>query len=335
MAKILSQDEIDALLTTVSAGESESGAAAQFHDEKLRSIVAYDFKHPNRVSKDQIRTLENMHDNFAGHFASALSSVMRTVADVDLVSVDQITYSEFIMSLVTPSCTYTFAAPPLDGVCLVDFNPTLTFSIIDRLFGGRGKIMETERELTTIERSVMANLVSRLYTELMRSWENLVPLEIEQKSFETNPQFIQIVPPGETVVVISFQIKLFQSTGLLTICYPYVSLEPIVTRLSAQNWIDATKKKNLEKDRTTNIHNVKQVQAQMAAILLRSTLKLRDFLELKLGDIVPSETKLDEAIEITINRRKKYFARPGLAGKKRAFQVLEVRDNIAEEMRND
>lgn len=335
MAKILSQDEIDALLTTVSSGESDSGAASQFHDEKLRSIVAYDFKHPNRVSKDQIRTLENMHDNFAGHFASALSSVMRTVADVDLVSVDQITYSEFIMSLVTPSCTYTFAAPPLDGVCLVDFNPTLTFSIIDRLFGGRGKIMETERELTLIERSVMANLVSRMYTELMRSWENLVPIEIEQKSFETNPQFIQIVPPGETVVVISFQIKLFQSTGLLTICYPYVSLEPIVTRLSAQNWIDATKKKNLEKDRTTNVHNVKQVQAQMAAILLRSTLKMRDFLELKLGDIVPSEMKLDEPVEITVNRRKKFYARPGLAGKKRAVQVLEVRDNIAEEIRND
>ena len=335
MAKILSQDEIDALLTTVSAGESVSGAAGQLQDEKLRSIVAYDFKHPNRVSKDQIRTLENMHDNFAGHFASALSSVMRTVADVDLVSVDQITYSEFIMSLVTPSCTYTFAAPPLDGVCLVDFNPTLTFSIIDRLFGGRGKIMETERELTSIERSVMANLVNRMYTELKRSWENLVPIEIEQKSFETNPQFIQIVPPGETVVVISFQIKLFQSTGLLTICYPYVSLEPIVTRLSAQNWIDATKKKNLEKDRTTNVHNVKQVQAQMAAILLRSTLKMRDFLELKLGDIVPSEMKLDEPVEITVNRRKKFYGRPGLAGKKRAFQVLEVRDNIAEEIRND
>ena len=335
MAKILSQDEIDALLTTVSAGESESGAAGQFQDEKLRSIVAYDFKHPNRVSKDQIRTLENMHDNFAGHFASALSSVMRTVADVDLVSVDQITYSEFIMSLVTPSCTYTFSALPLDGVCLVDFNPTLTFSIIDRLFGGRGKIMETERELTSIERSVMASLVGRMYTELKRSWENLVPLEIEQKSFETNPQFIQIVPPGETVVVISFQIKLFQSTGLLTICYPYVSLEPIVTRLSAQNWIDATKKKNLEKDRTTNVHNVKQVQAQMAAILLRSKLKMRDFLELKLGDIVPSEMKLDKSVEITVNRRKKFYARPGLAGKKRAFQVLEVRDNIAEEIRND
>ena len=335
MAKILSQDEIDALLTTVSTGEADTAEAINYDDEKLRSVVAYDFKHPNRVSKDQIRTLENMHDNFAGHFGSALSTALRTIADVDLVSVDQITYSEFIMSLVTPSCTYTFAAPPLDGVCLVDLNPTLTFSIIDRLFGGHGKIMETERELTTIERSVMANLVGRLYAELKKSWEHLVDITIEQKSFETNPQFIQIVPPGETVVVISFQVKLFQSTGLLTICYPYVSLEPIVTRLSAQNWIDATKKKNLAKDRDTNVHNVKKVEAEVAAVLLKSTMKLKDFLQLSLQDIVPSEKKIDQAIDVTVNRRLKFAARPGLAGKKRAIQVLDVRDNIAEELRND
>jgi flagellar motor switch protein FliM len=322
-------------LTTVSAGEAETAEAINYEDEKLRSVVAYDFKHPNRVSKDQIRTLENMHDNFAGHFGSALSTALRTIADVDLVSVDQITYSEFIMSLVTPSCTYTFAAPPLDGVCLVDFNPTLTFSIIDRLFGGHGKIMETDRELTAIERSVMANLVGRLYAELKKSWEHLVDINIEQKSFETNPQFIQIVPPGETVVVISFQVKLFQSTGLLTICYPYVSLEPIVTRLSAQNWIDATKKKNLAEDRESNVHNVKKVQAEIAAVLLKSKIKMKDFMQLSLNDIVPSEKKINLPIDITINRRLKFSARPGLAGKKRAFQVLEVRDNIAEELRND
>lgn len=335
MAKILSQDEIDALLTTVSSGDSDSSEAVELEDEKLRSVVVYDFKHPNRVSKDQIRTLENMHDNFAGHFGSALSSVMRTIVDVDLVSVDQITYSEFIMSLVSPSCTYTFAPPPMDGVCLVDFNPTLTFSVIDRLFGGRGKIMETERELTAIERSIMANLVSRLYEELRKSWEHLVEIEIEQKSFETNPQFIQIVPPSETVVVISFQIKLFQSTGLLTICYPYVSLEPIVTRLSAQNWIDATKKKNLKADRSTNVHNLKKVDVEIAAVLLKSKIKMRDFLKLKINDIVPSEKKIDKLMEVTVNRRFKFAARPGLAGKKRAFQVLEVRDTVAEEMTND
>ncbi len=330
MAKILSQEEIDALLTTVTSGESESDSQG-FEDEKLRSVVAYDFKHPNRVSKDQIRTLENMHDNFAGHFGSALSTILRTIVDVDLVSVDQITYSEFIMSLVSPSCTYTFAAPPLDGVCLVDFNPTLIFSVIDRMFGGHGKILETERELTSIERSVITTLAKRLYNELTKSWEHLVAISVEQKSFETNPQFIQIVPPGETVVVISFQVKLFQSTGLLTICYPYVSLEPIITKLSAQNWIDATKRKSAAAERQTNVNNVKRVDAEVAAVLLNTRIKMRDFLKLRVGDIIPSEKKIDQFMDVTVNRRRKLKARPGLSGKKRAFQVLEVLESLAEE----
>lgn len=333
MAKILSQDEIDALLTTVSSGDS-GGDADSFEDEKLRSIVAYDFKHPNRVSKDQIRTLENMHDNFAGHFGSALSTVLRSVVDVDLVSVDQITYSEFIMSLVAPSCTYTFSAAPLEAACLVDFNPTLTFSLIDRMFGGHGKILESERELTGIERSVMGRLAQRLYRELTRSWEHLVMIDINQISFETNPQFIQIVPPGETVVVISLQVKLFQSTGLLTICYPYVSLEPVIGKLSAQNWIDATKKKNLAVDQQTNSDNLRKVDADVSAVLLETRLKMRDFIRLKVGDVIPSDTKISEPIYINVNAKPKYTAQPGLSGKKRAVQVMDVYDELAEEKEN-
>lgn len=330
MAKILTQDEIDALLTTVSTGD-QSQDAGGIEDARLRSIVAYDFKHPNRVSKDQIRTLENMHDNFAGHYSSMMSSVLRTIVDVDLVSVDQITYSEFIMSLVSPSCTYTFSAHPLEALSLVDFNPTLTFALIDRIFGGHGKVLETERELTGIERSVVSRLVQRLYSELRKSWEHIVRVDIEQISFETNPQFIQIVPPGETVVVISFQVKLFQSTGLMTICYPYVALEPIISKLSAQNWIDATKRKNLEVDRATNLQNLHEVNADLSAVLLRSRIKMRDFLQLQLGDIIPSEKKINESIDICVNRRRKFIARPGLAAKKRAIQVVAVDDRMSKE----
>jgi flagellar motor switch protein FliM len=330
VAKILSQDEIDALLTTVSAGEGEA-IEDSLEDDKLRSIIAYDFKHPNRVSKDQIRTLENMHDNFAGQYASSLSAILRTIVDVDLVSVDQITYSEFIMSLVTPSCTYTFAAPPLDAACLVDYNPTLTFSLIDRMFGGNGKILETERELTGIERSVMLRLANELYRDIERSWENIIKIAIEQKSFETNPQFIQIVPPGETVVVVSFQVKLFQSTGLLTVCYPYVALEPVITKLSGQNWIDATKKKGQESDRGVNLENLRSVQADMSAILLKTGIKMKEFLELKVGDIIPSEKKITEPMDIYVNRRKKFIGRPGLSGKKKSFQVVDICEAIVEE----
>jgi flagellar motor switch protein FliM len=333
VAKILSQEEIDALLTTVSQAEPNPESQAQ-QNERMRSVVAYDFKHPNRVSKDQIRTLENMHDNFAGHYGSALSTMLRSIVDVDLVSVDQITYSEFIMSLVSPSSTYTYVAPPMDGLCLVDFNPTLTFSIIDRMFGGHGKILETERELTGIERSVMSRVAGRLYQELMRSWENLVKIDIEQRSFETNPHFIQIVPPGESVVVISFQVKLFQSTGLLTICYPYMSLEPIITKLWGQNWMDATKKKNLDADRQTTLNNLQSVETLVSAVLCHTKIKMRDFMALNTGDIVRAEAKIDAPIEVLVNRRKKYRARPGVSGKKRAFQVTETCDSIMEEIHN-
>ncbi len=331
MAKILTQEEIDALLTTVSAGENQSQEQVS-EDRKLRSILAYDFKHPNRVSKDQIRTLESMHDNFAGHFGSSLSTMLRSIVDVDLVSVDQITYSEFIMSLVTPSSTYTFAAPPLAGVCLVDFNPTLTFSLIDRIFGGHGKILETERELTSIERTVMGRLVGKLYTDLTVAWENIVKLEVSQVSFETNPQFIQIVPPGETVVVVSFQVKLFQSTGLLTLCYPYVSIEPIISKLSAQNWIDATKKKNQVFDRETNVKNMLTIPIELSAQLLSVDVKMRDFLTMKTGDVIRSGREIDRPAEIMVNRRRKFLARPGLSGHKRAVQIVADYDENKEHM---
>ncbi len=331
MAKILSQDEIDALLTTVSQGDSDD-IEDHIDDEKLRSIIAYDFNHPNRVSKDQIRTLENMHDNFAGHYGSSLSTILRTIVDVDLVSVDQITYSEFVMSLVTPSCTYTFSAEPLEAVCLVDFNPTLTFSFIDRMFGGSGKILESERELTPIERSIISRLINRVYRDLETAWENIVKIDIKQKSFETNPQFIQIVPPGETVVVVSFQIKLFQSTGLLTVCYPYVSIEPIINKLSGQNWIDATKKKNLDVDHNLNLNNLYSIKSELSAELLKTNITMNEFLSLKVGDIIPSEKRISSPIDVYVNSRKKYTGQPGLTGKKKAFQVIDVFEDIVEEI---
>ncbi len=335
MAKILSQDEIDALLTTVSSSSQSESYDENLEGDKLHSVIAYDFKHPNRVSKDQIRTLENMHDNFAGHYGSSLSTILRTIVDVDLVSVDQITYSEFAMSIVTPSCTYTFSAEPLEALCMVDFNPTLTFSFIDRMFGGAGKILENERELTGIERSIMTRLSNSLYKDLEQAWENIVQINVKQNSFETNPQFIQIVPPGETVVVVSFQIKLFQSTGLLTICYPYVSLEPIMNKLSGQNWIDATKKKNLDSDRDINEANLMNIEAQLNAVLLKTNMRMKDFLKLKDGDVIPSSKKINQPVDLFINRRRKFTANPGLSGKKKAVQVVTVDENLVEETYND
>lgn len=332
MAKILSQDEIDALLTTVSSSEPDTSAPTPITDQdETRPIATYDFKHPNRVSKDQVRTLENMHDNFAAQIGSTLSAMLRTMVDVDLISVDQINFSEYIMSLVSPSSSYTVSAKPLEGLCIIDFNPTLTFAFIDRMFGGGLKILEIERELTSIERQVMARIAEKAYRDLEKSWENIVPIQIEQKSFETNPQFIRIVPAGETVIVVSLQLKLFNTTGLMTICYPYVSLEGHLVKLTAQSWIDATKKKNLAESRDVNKDNICKIDVELALVLARTRLKMRDFLNLKIGDVVTTDTKINSPSELMVGMRKKYLCHPGLYGRRRACKIEEIYPVIRKE----
>ncbi len=328
MAKILSQDEIDALLTTVASGDvTMADEDSNDVDELLRPVVAYDFKHPNRVSKDQIRTMESLHDNFAGHFGSSLSALMRAIAEVELVSVDQITFSEFIMSLVSPSCTYTFTADPLEGACVMDISPNLTFSFVERLFGGSGKEMESERELTGIERTVMAKIAKALYIDLEKAWEHIIPIKIKQQSFESNPQFVQIVPPGETVVVVSFQLKLFKTSGLLSICYPYVSLEGIINKLSAQNWIDSTKKKLGATDRIINNKNLMKVGTELTAILGDADLSVKEFLGVRVGDIIPLDRLIHQPIDLSLGGELKFRGSPGLSGKKEACQIIEVLDD--------
>lgn len=331
MAKILSQDEIDALLSTVSAGDDLTEEKDAGQDDRMRSVVVYDFKHPNRVSKDQLRTLENMHDNFAGHIGSVLSNIHRAMLDVDLVSVDQITYSEFIMSLVSPSCTFTFRAEPLEGACIVDFNPTLTYAFVERMFGGMGKVLDTGRELTGIERSLMNRIVKVIYKELEDAWAHICPVQIEQLSLETNPQFVQIVPPGETVIVISFQLKLFQSTGLMTICYPYVALESIIGKLSAQNWIDATKRKTQSADEEINRENLLRLRVPVQALLAKTDVRIRDFLNMKIGDIVTTDCKISRELDVMIKNRLKYRGRPGKVGNKKGFIVTDVIEEIGKE----
>lgn len=321
MAKILSQDEIDALLSTVSSPAESQGGVGSVEDS-MRSIVAYDFKHPNRVSKDQIRTLESLHDNFAGHLGSTLSAIQRAMVDIELVSVDQITYSELIMSLVNPSNVFTVTMDPLEGRCLIDFNPTLAFLFIDRMFGGVGRILESERELTGIERAVLAKIARNVFKELERTWASVAKLQIKQHSFETNPQFVQIVPPGETVIVIGFQVKMLGNSGLLTICYPYVTLEPIMKDLVGNSWVDQSKKSDFEENRQLNTENLHEVTTDITAQLGTATLTIRDFLSLKVGDVVQLDQRTTDPLEIYVRGRRKFHARPGVVGKKIGFQVV-------------
>lgn len=318
MAEILSQEEIDALLSAVSFGEE---VQVQTESTKAERIInTYDFRHPARVSKDQLRTLQNLHDNFARLLSATFSTLQRAIIEINLVSVDQITYSEFIMSLSTPSCTYTFRMEPLDGVAIVDFSQSVVFSFVDRLFGGRGTSIVTEREITWIEKSVMNNIINRTLRDLERTWERIIPLECNVEMMETNPEFVQVVPSSETVVLISFELKSENVSGLINLCYPYISIEPIALRLGGQNLVSSAKEvphEELEKNR----RRIKVFDALVKARLGEATVTVRDLVNLRPDDVVTLNSRILDDIEIYVEDELKFTGKLGLLGKHKAVQI--------------
>src|SRR3989304_5049428 len=177
MSKILSQDEIDALLSGEGIGAGGGGPAAETaeEDQKEKLVSLYDFKHPNRVSKDQLRTIQTIHESFARGFATHLSTRLRSLVDIDLTSVDQLTYSEFIMSMADPSAVYIFNIKELEGDAILEISPQLVLYIIDRSFGGEGGVIQEAREITIIEQNVMKKIVDNALEQLVRAWQNITP----------------------------------------------------------------------------------------------------------------------------------------------------------------
>jgi len=319
VAEILSQEEIDALLSAVSYGEE---VEVETEPSKAERIVnTYDFRHPARVSKDQLRTLQNLHDNFARLLSATFSTLQRSVIEVTLVSVDQITYSEFIMSLSSPSCTYVFRMEPLDGVSVVDFSQSVVFSFVDRLFGGRGSSISADREITWIEKSVMNNIINRTLRDLERTWERIIPLECNVEMLETNPEFIQVVPASETVVLISFELKSDNVNGLINLCYPYITIEPIALRLGGQNLVSSAKEVPKE-ELVKNRQRVELFDALVSAKLGEVEMKFDDLVDLKIGDVLTLNSRVNDYVDIYVEDELKFYARPGNAGKYRAAQII-------------
>ena len=319
MAEILSQEEIDALLSAVSYGEEVEVEAESTQTEKL--INTYDFRHPARVSKDQLRTLQNLHDNFARLLSSTFSTLQRSIIEINLVSVDQITYSEFIMSLSSPSCTYTFRMEPLEGVAILDFSQSVVFSFVDRLFGGRGTSIVTEREITWIEKSVMNNIINRSLRDLERTWERIIPLECNVEMLETNPEFVQVVPASETVVLISFELKSENVNGLINLCYPYISIEPIALRLGGQNLVSSAKEVPKE-ELLKNRHRIELFNTLVRAHLGFANITVSELLNLKIGDVVTIDARISDNIEIYVGDEVKFYGKMGYVGKYKGVEIL-------------
>lgn len=335
MAEILSQKEIDALLSSVS-DEDISGDVGVDEEEDIgvegKAVNVYDFKHPNRVSKDQLRTLQTIHETFAKTFNAYLAVRLRTIVDINLISVDQLQYSEFILSISDPSCIYIFRVEELNGVAILELSPNLVLYIVDRLFGGKGQSTEEARAITTIEQTIMKKIIEKAMEILSTAWQQVAPLTFILEGFESNPDVVQIAPPGETVITISLEIKIQDTSSLMNICFPYLILEDIISKLNVQHFISMAKKDVSEEQTQTIDERLRFSSLPIIAYLGRIEIAVRDLTNLKIGDVIRLNSRVDDLLEITVGGNKKFLARPGVKGKKKAIKIVRnvTQDDIEE-----
>jgi flagellar motor switch protein FliM len=327
MTEVLSQDEIDQLLTAISSGDVETEETQQATDQ--RKIKIYDFKRPDKFSKEQIRTISIMHETFARLTTTSLSAQLRSLVHVHVASVDQLTYEEFIRSIPNPTTLGIINMDPLKSSAILEIDPAVTFSIIDRLFGGQGEGSKVSRDLTEIESSVMEGIIVRILGNMREAWSQVIDLRPRLGTIETNPQFAQIVPPTEMVVLVTLETKVGEVEGMMNFCIPYLTIEPIISKLSAQYMYSSVRKGTT----TENLNILRERLAKVAVALLAEIgtmdLTVRDVLNLRGGDVIRlPNTRVGDPLVLKIGNKEKFLCRPGTVGNKYAVQITKKLEEI-------
>lgn len=318
---VLSQSEIDALLSAISTGEMTAEDVKK--DEETKKVKVYDFKRALRFSKDQIRSLTRIHENFARLLTTFFSAQLRNYVQITVVSVDQIPFEEFVRSIPNMTLINVFEVPPLDGNILMEINPNIAYSMLDRLMGGTGESHSNVDNLTEIETKIMTNLFERSFDNLREAWENVAEIDPILVELEVNPQFLQMISPNETVIVISLNTIIGETSGMINICIPHVVLEPIVPNLSVRYWMQSNTKQMSPEQQQVLETRVKEASLPVVTELGNTDISIQDFLTMQIGDVLQLNQKIEDPLLIKVGTLPKFTAQAGKVGSKMAVQILD------------
>lgn len=329
---MLDQNEVDALLAAVESGD---GDEAQEETQRIFSrhrtdldtveIRQYDFKRPERVSKDQMMALETLHEAFARNFGASLSGFLRTIVEVRVAACEQMTYGEFVSGLPNPTSYNLIQPDDLEGQMCLEVSPLIIYPIIDRLLGGTNQdLFIPQRPMTAIEQRLISNVLRRGLNALSEAWESVRPLKFDITANESNPQLVQIVPPNEVVMVIGLEVRMASRAGTMNLCIPYNVIEPVMEELSSQSWFAVSRN---EQDHTTEERITKsldQTGVPMTAVLAETTITLRDLSEMKTGDLIVTSTPSQNPALIMVGKEPKFLAEVGQHKGSRAIKILRT-----------
>ncbi len=320
--EILSQSEIDALLSALSTGEMNAEELKKKEEEQ--KVKVYDFKRALRFSKDQIRSLTRIHENFARLLTTYFSAQLRTFIQISVASVDQIPYEEFIRSIPKMTILNIFEIQPLEGRVLMEVNPNIAYAMMDRVLGGMGVSMNKIENLTDIEKRIISNVFEKSLENYREAWSTILEIEPIMLEFEINPQFLQMVSPNETVVVISLNTQVGETSGMINLCIPHVVLEPIISKLSVHYWMQSSRKEPNPLETKLLQSKIKKAEVPIVAELGKTDITVQDFLELQIGDMIRLEQSVSEPLTIKVNNVPKFFGQPGKLNNRMAVQILDM-----------
>lgn len=310
--RVLTQEEIDSVFRQMKTAGT---------DDAARQAVAYDFRRPDRIAKDQLRAIHLLHENFARSLASSLSAYLRAYVAVNLVSVEQLSFSEFAQSLSSPTCMASLGMHPYDGNAVLELNPSLVFPVLEMLLGGGGKVTpaKVSREVTEIEQSILEGLFRIILHDLQESWKGVANISFTIDQHETEPQLLQILAPSEAVVAVAVEIRIGESSGMMNIGIPSITIKMLRQKFD-QQW-SVRKTQATEGEHARMLRLIKPAMMQLDVRLQGPTVSIRDLMELEAGDVLSFDHPVQRPLNLLTNGRVKYLGQVVSSGRKKAFTV--------------
>ena len=321
MGDTLSQEEIDNLLKAFNDGDLN---ADDFSDTKEKQVKNYDLARPSKFSKDHLRTLEIIFENYGRLLSTNLPAYLRKNVQVEVVNAEANTYSEFANALSNPVILGVVNFAPLEGNIIIELSANLGFTIVDRMLGGGGAPLERNRDFTEIELIILERVLEVCTNLLVDPWESVVSIEPRLERIETNSQFAQFISPGEMTAIITMSVKIGSVEGLMNICIPYSCVEPVIDKLNTKYWYSSMKESDSGAYQEVIEDIIDYAKIPVKAMLGRSTISVNDYINIQIGDIIKLDTKVNDELEVYVGNIKKFTALPGATSDSYAVRVTSV-----------
>lgn len=324
MSQVLSQQEIDSLLDAMDSGEIDEKKIEEVTQPKVKT---YDFRRPVRLSKEYLSTITMVFEDFAKIAVNQLSTQLRNPVNIKLASIEQVSFDEFIHSVPRFTLMGIFESKPLNGVQIVEINPQVSLQMVDLLCGYTATDevhKEVEKDaFTEIEFAILEEVLSGYTRSFEAAWHDIVDLDVELQTLETNPQLLQSMSPNEPVVLVTFSLSIGKTLSYMNVCVPYIFFETILDKLSFTNWFHSGKE--MESTDSSRIKKLLEpVSVGIEVELGKSDMTVENFLDMESGDILQLGSLANEPLLMKVEGKPYYKVKPGTKKNKLAVEVLQV-----------